>query len=49
MLKGSGEATLMAVGADAPTKILKFSVNYQIFISNAPPAQIICTSLLAEL
>jgi hypothetical protein len=25
---GSGEATLMAVGVSAPTKILKFSVNF---------------------
>jgi hypothetical protein len=49
MLKGSGEATLMAVGADAPTKILKFSSNYQIFTSNAPLVQIIRTSLSTEL
>jgi hypothetical protein len=26
----------MAMGASAPTKILKFNVNYQIFTSNAP-------------
>jgi hypothetical protein len=45
----SGEATLMAVGADAPTKILKFSPNYQIFTSNAPLVQIIRTSLSTEL
>jgi hypothetical protein len=41
--QNSGEATLMAVGADAPTKILKFSANYQIFTFNAPLAQIIHT------
>jgi hypothetical protein len=28
--QNSGEATLMAVGVDASTKILKFSANYQI-------------------
>jgi hypothetical protein len=46
----SGEAALMAVGASAPTKILKFSANFQIFTSNAPPlAQIIRTPLSVEL
>jgi hypothetical protein len=36
----------VVVGADAFTKILKFSVNYQIFISNAPLTQIIIRTLL---
>jgi hypothetical protein len=38
---GSGKATLMAVGADAPTKILEFSVNCYFFIFSVHLIQII--------
>jgi hypothetical protein len=40
---GIGEATLTVVVADAPTTILKIIANYQIYTSNAPPTQNICT------
>jgi hypothetical protein len=40
---GSGEVILMAVGV--PINFLEFSINYQFFIFNAPPHQVICTPL----